>query len=242
MTARRFRPEFWPTVFLIPALALMFGLGIWQLERLAWKTDLIDRIERGLAAPPAPLPARLDDPGFDYRHVTVTGRFDAVHAFRLLARVHDGAAGIQVVTPLIRDDGGPAVMVNRGWVPLGPDGKPAAYDPPSDGTVTVEGVARRPLPQGWMQPDNSPATNEWFWTDLPAMAAAAGLGGAAPVVVEQAPGPDRARPPIGGQTQVDLPNNHLEYAITWFSFAFMLVAIYLLHHLRRRTARKGSEG
>ena len=125
--ASRFRPDFWPTVFLVPALALMIGLGVWQLERLAWKTDLIDRIERGLAAPPVPLPARLDDPGFDYRRVTVTGRFDAVHAFPLLARVHDGAAGIQVVTPLLRDDDGPAVMINRGWVPLGPDGKPAAF-------------------------------------------------------------------------------------------------------------------
>ncbi|TSD88174.1 SURF1 family protein [Mycobacterium sp. KBS0706] len=241
MTARRFRPEFWPTVFLVPALALMLGLGIWQLERLAWKTDLIDRIEHGLAAPPAPLPTETD-PSFDYRHVTITGRFDAAHAFRLLARVHDGAAGIQVVTPLLRADGGPAVLVNRGWVPLGPDGKPTAFDPPPDGTVTVEGVARRPLPQGWMQPDNSPATNEWFWTDLPAMAAAAGLERAAPVVVEQAAGPDRPRPPIGGQTNIDLPNNHLEYAITWFSFAFMLVAIYLLHHLRRgRAARKGPD-
>jgi surfeit locus 1 family protein len=219
----------------------MLGLGIWQLERLAWKTDLIDRIEHGLAAPPAPLPARLDDPVFDYRHVTVTGRFDDVHAFRLLARVNDGAAGIQVVTPLLRDDGGPVVMVNRGWVPLGADGKPAAYAPPPAGTVTVEGVARRPLPQGWMQPDNSPATNEWFWADLPAMAAAAGLGAAAPVVVEQAAGPDRARYPLGGQTNIDLPNNHLEYAITWFGFAVILVAIYLLHHLRRgRTARKGA--
>ena len=241
MTARRFRPDFWPTVFLVPALALMLGLGIWHIERLAWKTDLIDRIEHGLAAPPAPLPAEID-PGFDYRHVTVTGRFDAAHAFRLLARVHDGAAGIQVVTPLLPDDGGPAVMVNRGWVPLGPDGKPAAFDPPPDGTVTVEGVARRPLPQGWMQPGNSPASNEWFWVDLPAMAAAAGLDREAPVVVEQAAGPDRTHYPLGGQTNIDLPNNHLEYAITWFSFAFMLVAIYLLHHLRRgRTARKGAD-
>ena len=245
--ASRFRPEFWPTVFLVPALALLLGLGVWQLERLAWKTDLIDRIEHGLAAPPAPLPAEIDDPAFDYRHVTVTGRFDAVHAFRLLARVNDGVAGIQVVTPLLRDDGGPAVMVNRGWVPLGPDGKPAAYDPPPAGTVTVEGVARRPLPQGWMQPDNSPATNEWFWVDLPAMAAAARLDQTAPVVVEQAAGPEsfvagRARYPIGGQTKVDLPNDHLQYAITWFGFAVILVAIYLLHHLRRGCpARKGPD-
>ncbi|MFE0755159.1 SURF1 family protein [Inquilinus sp. NPDC058860] len=241
MTTGRFRPEFWPTVFLIPALALMIGLGVWQLERLAWKTDLIDRIERGLAAPPVPLPAGIG-PDFDYRHVTVTGRFDAVHAFRLLARVHDGAAGIQVVVPLIRDDGGPAVMVNRGWVPLGTDGKPVAYDPPPEDTVTVEGVARRPLPQGWMQPDNSPGTNEWFWVDLPAMAVAAGQDRAAPAVVEQAAGPAPARYPLGGQTQVDLPNDHLQYAITWFGFAAILIAIYLLHHLRRgRAARKGPD-
>jgi surfeit locus 1 family protein len=171
----------------------------------------------------------------------VTGRFDPAHEFRLLARVHDGDAGIQVVSPLIRNDG-PAVMVNRGWVPLGPDGKPAAHDAPPEGIVTVEGVARRPLPQGWMQPANSAATNEWFWVDLPAMAAAAGLAGAAPVVVEQAPGLDPTRPPIGGQTIVALPNDHLQYAITWFSFAAILIAIYLLHHLRRgRTARKGSQ-
>src|SRR6188768_3882078 len=99
----RFRPEFWPTVFLIPALAMLIGLGIWQLERRVWKTDLIERIEHGLAAAPAPLPAVIDDPAFDYRHVTVTGRFDPAHEFRLLARVHDGNAGIQVVSPLIRD-------------------------------------------------------------------------------------------------------------------------------------------
>ena len=238
----RFRPEFWPTVFLIPALCLLLGLGVWQLERRSWKTDLIERIEHGLAAPAAPLPAEIDDPGFDYRHVTVTGRFDSAHAFRLLARVHDGATGIQVVTPLIRDDGGPAVLVNRGWVPLGPDGKPAAFDPPPGGSVTVEGVARHPLPQGWMQPDNSPATNEWFWVDPKAMAAAAGLDRVAPVVVEQAPGPDRRRFPLGGQTTIDLPNDHLQYAITWFGFAAILIAIYLLHHLRRgRAARKGPD-
>jgi surfeit locus 1 family protein len=243
----RFRPEFWPTLFLIPTLAMLIGLGVWQLERRVWKTDLIDRIEHGLAAAPAPLPAvprdsgsgSGDDPAFDYRHVTVTGHFDQSHEFRLLARVHDGTAGVQVVSPLIRDDGGPAVMVNRGWVPLGADGKPAAHDAPPAGLVTVEGVARRPLPQGWMQPANNAATNEWFWVDLPAMAAAAELAGAAPVVLELPPGPDPARPPIGGQTIVELPNDHLQYAITWFSFAAILIAIYLLHHLRRgRATRK----
>lgn len=233
--ARRFRPEFWPTVFLIPALALTIGLGIWQLERRAWKNDLIDRIEHGMAADPTPLPAAIDTPAdLDYHHVTVTGRFDIAHSFTLLVRPSGGINGIQVVTPLIRADGGLPVLVNRGWVPLGTDSKPVAYAAPPDGPVTVEGVARRPLPQGWMQPDNSPGTNEWFWIDPAAMAATAGLAQVSPLVLEAAAGPDRTRYPLGGQTRVDLPNNHLEYAITWFSFAIMLIAIYLLHHLRRR--------
>lgn len=233
-TPRRFQPEFRPTLFLIPALALLVGLGVWQLERRAWKTDLIDRIERGLAADPAPLPAAIGDPaGFDYRHVSVTGRFDPAHSFTLLARPSNGVNGIQVVTPLIRDDGGPAVLVNRGWVPLGSDGKPVAYAPPPAERTTVEGVARRPLAQGWMQPDNAPAANSWFWIDPPAMAIAAGLAQVAPVVIEQAAGPDRTRYPLGGQTRVEPPNDHLHYAITWFGFAVILIAIYLLHHLRR---------
>ena len=232
---RRFRPGLAATLFTLIAVTIMVGLGTWQVERLAWKNALIDRIESGLRAAPAPLPARVENPAdWDFRRVSVTGQFLHDHELDLAARSMNGRIGYQIVTPLKRDDG-TLVLVNRGWVPLEkrdpasrPEGLPA-------GTVTVEGVARVPAERGWMQPDNDPATNMWFWYDIPAMAAQAGAGAgeALPVVIEAG---DAANPggfPIGGQTNVNIANNHLQYAFTWYSLAITLIVIYFVFHWRR---------
>ena len=232
---RRFRPGLAATISTLIAVAIMVGLGTWQVERLAWKNALIERIESGLRAAPAPLPARVENPAdWDFRRVSVTGQFLHDHELDLAARSLNGRIGYQIVTPLKRDDG-TLVLVNRGWVPLEkrdpgsrPEGLPA-------GTVTVEGVARVPAERGWMQPDNDPAANMWFWYDIPAMAAQAGAstGEALPVVIEAG---DAANPggfPIGGQTNVNIANNHLQYAFTWYSLAITLIVIYFVFHWRR---------
>jgi surfeit locus 1 family protein len=236
---RRFRPGLGATLSTLVAVAIMVALGTWQVERLAWKNALIDRIESGMRAAPVPLPARIDDPAeWDFRRVSATGRFLHDHELDLAARSMNGRIGYQIVTPLKRDDG-TLVLVNRGWVPLErrdpatrPEGLPA-------GTVTVEGVARVPAGQGWMQPDNDPARNMWFWYDIQNMAAqvgagsGAGAGDALPVVIEAG---DAANPggfPIGGQTNVNIANNHLQYAFTWYSLAITLVVVYFVFHWRR---------
>jgi surfeit locus 1 family protein len=232
---RRFRPGLAATLATLIAVTIMVGLGTWQVERLAWKNALIDRIESGLRAAPAPLPARVENPAdWDFRRVSVTGRFLHDHELDLAARSMNGRIGYQIVTPLKRDDG-TLVLVNRGWVPLEkrdpasrPEGLPA-------GTVTVEGVARVPAERGWMQPDNDPATNMWFWYDIPAMAAQAGEGAgeALPVVIEAGDAPNPGGFPIGGQTNVNIANNHLQYAFTWYSLAITLIVIYFVFHWRR---------
>ena len=236
---RRFRPGLGATLSTLVAVAIMVALGTWQVERLAWKNALIDRIESGMRAAPVPLPARIDDPAeWDFRRVSATGRFLHDHELDLAARSMNGRIGYQIVTPLKRDDG-TLVLVNRGWVPLErrdpatrPEGLPA-------GTVTVEGVARVPAGQGWMQPDNDPARNMWFWYDIQNMAAQMGAGsgagadGALPVVIEAG---DAANPggfPIGGQTNVNIANNHLQYAFTWYSLAITLIVVYFVFHWRR---------
>jgi surfeit locus 1 family protein len=232
---RRFRPGLAATLFTLIAVTIMVGLGTWQVERLAWKNALIDRIESGLRAAPAPLPARVENPAdWDFRRVSVTGQFLHDHELDLAARSMNGRIGYQIVTPLKRDDG-TLVLVNRGWVPLEkrdpasrPEGLPA-------GTVTVEGVARVPAERGWMQPDNDPATNMWFWYDIPAMATQAGEGAgeALPVVIEAGNAPNPGGFPIGGQTNVNIANNHLQYAFTWYSLAITLIVIYFVFHWRR---------
>jgi surfeit locus 1 family protein len=232
---RRFRPGLAATLATLIAVTIMVGLGTWQVERLAWKNALIDRIESGLRAAPAPLPARVENPAdWDFRRVSVTGQFLHDHELDLAARSMNGRIGYQIVTPLKRGDG-TLVLVNRGWVPLEkrdpasrPEGLPA-------GTVTVEGVARVPAERGWMQPDNEPATNMWFWYDIPAMAAQAGEGAgeALPVVIEAGNAPNPGGFPIGGQTNVNIANNHLQYAFTWYSLAITLIVIYFVFHWRR---------
>jgi surfeit locus 1 family protein len=232
---QRFRPGLAATLFTLIAVTIMVGLGTWQVERLAWKNNLIDRIESGLRAAPAPLPARVENPAdWDFRRVSVTGQFLHDHELDLAARSMNGRIGYQIVTPLKRDDG-TLVLVNRGWVPLEkrdpasrPEGLPA-------GMVTIEGVARVPAERGWMQPDNDPATNMWFWYDIPAMAARAGVsaGEALPVVIEAGAAANPGGFPIGGQTNVNIANNHLQYAFTWYSLAITLIVIYFVFHWRR---------
>lgn len=229
---RRFhRPAFWPTVFAVPALAILIGLGTWQVQRLEWKTELLDRIDQRLALAPVTLPAEVDDPAaWDYRPVAVTGRFDHGAEMHLLARTLDGQIGLQIVTPLVRTDEpqAPAVLINRGWAPESALDRVAR----PEGVATVRGIAALPPRRGWLQPDNDPAENAWFWTDPPAMAKAAGLAAVAPVVVYAADADPDALP-VGDQVRVDIPNNHLDYALTWYGLAAALIAIYIAFHWRR---------
>ena len=133
-------------------------------------------------------------------------------------------------------DGGLPILVNRGWVPYERRDPATRAAGQVAGPVVVEGILRRE-PRGgassWFVPDNSPERNQWFWFDLPAMARAAGVPAFAPFYVEAAAAPNPGGLPIGGQTIVELPSNHLEYAITWYSLAIALAFIYVLWHRQR---------
>jgi surfeit locus 1 family protein len=241
----KFHPTLWPTVFTIPALMVLIGLGVWQLERLQWKEALIaERTERTTADPVA-LPAagaalspeQLAE--LDYRHATATGEFLHDHELYLVARTNAGAVGFQVVTPM-RLSGG-VVLVNRGWVPDGLKDPAKRAEGQIAGLVTIDGAMRAPAVQHWLQPDNDPVKNIWFWADLPAMAAAAGVhDDLVPVFLEAGPAENPGGYPLGGQTRVTLPNDHLQYAITWFCLAIALAVIYVIYH--RRPADKGNGG
>jgi surfeit locus 1 family protein len=222
----RLRPLLGLTLAALFGLLVLLGLGTWQLERRVWKLDLIAAREAGLAAAPIELPAQIADPAaLDYRRVWVEGRFRHDSELDLIGRFSGDQPGYQIVTPLMLADGS-AVLVNRGFVPL------AAKDPARrpagqvEGMVRIEGVARRPVAPGWLTPANQPGQNVWFSPDLAQMAAAAGLGRVRPVLIEAGPAPNPGGLPVGGQTVIDLPNDHLQYAITWYSLALALAVIY----------------
>ncbi|HEY4136069.1 MAG TPA: SURF1 family protein [Alphaproteobacteria bacterium] len=234
---RVFRPRLIPTLVMLPFLVTLLGLGTWQLERRVWKLGLIADMEERLAMPPAPLSELLPlGPAAAYRPVFAVGVYAHGNEMPLMARTYRGKNGEQIVTPLLlteRGAGVDSVLVNRGWVPEAKSDPKTRPESQPGGETVATGILRWPSTPGTFTPDNDPARNQWYWTDVHAMAEAADLSRPAPVVIDV--GPNKADPkalPIGGQTIIDLPNDHLQYAITWFALAAVLLATYILSQRR----------
>ncbi len=233
-----FRPQLWPTLFTVPALAVLIGIGTWQVQRLHWKQDLIALRSARLQAPPVAL-SELDLAGakdlaaLEFRRVQVTGRFLHEEEMYLAARNLRSSVGYHVITPLERSDGS-VVLVNRGWVPLDRKAPGTRAAGQRSGSVTVSGLLRAGGRKGVFTPDNRPGENFWFYVDVPAMAVHAGLERVHPFVIEAGPAANPGGFPIGGQSRVKLRNDHLQYAITWYSLAAALLVIYVLYHRRER--------
>ena len=228
-------------VLTLLTLAVLVSLGTWQVRRLAWKEALIERIEKRRAAAPVPLAevereyAQGGD--VDYQPVTLAGRFEHGGEQHFFA-THKGASGYYVYTPLRLADGR-AILLNRGFVPFDRKDPATRKEGQVEGDVAVTGLARNPLsekPSGVYE--NNPDRNIYYWKDRDAMARAAGLDPARllPFFVDADDAPNPGGWPMGGVTVVSLPNNHLQYAITWYGLALALAGVFAfwLAQVRRR--------
>ncbi|MDJ0895797.1 MAG: SURF1 family protein [Alphaproteobacteria bacterium] len=240
------RPSLWLSLIALAAFCVLVGLGGWQLQRLEAKRALMDRIAERIAAQPIGLPPALSlaDPAamlaLDYRRVRITGTFHHDKELHWHRPSKDGQAGYRVITPLQRPDGG-FVLVSRGWVP--PDRLDPATRPDGQitGPVAVEGVARLPETGGWMAPQNDPDDNIWFVLDIDQMVGHLGLARAFPLYVEAGDAPNPGGLPIGGQTEIEIRNRHLEYVVTWWGLAGALVLVFIAYHRRPAATHEGEE-
>jgi len=234
----RFRPTLWPTLFSVPALIVLIGLCLWQVQRMHWKAELIADREARVAAAPIALPAEGTDPAnLDYRRVRLEGAFRHDKELFLGARSMNGNVGYQVLTPFELAGGG-AVLVDRGWVPVERKAPESRAEGQLAGPQTVDGIVRLAPGKAWMQPDNEPAHNMWFFVDLPAMKAASGVDLRTDLYIDAGPAQNPGKYPVGGQTRIELPNDHLQYAITWGLLAVALAVIYVLYHLKLERERR----
>jgi surfeit locus 1 family protein len=222
---------YWPTAISTLAALLLVGLGTWQLERKQWKEALIAAIAARAGAPPVPVAeaqaraARGED--IAYLHVSASGRF--LHAAeRYFYAPGPSGLGWHVYTPLALT-AQRFLWVNRGFVPDARRAPQTRRDGLLEGEVAVHGLVRVPARRGLFQPDNDPGANIWYWPDIPAMSASAGLAGTSvPFVVDADRWPEAPGGlPRGGVTPLSLPNRHLEYAITWYALALTLVIVYV---------------
>ncbi|WP_374654511.1 SURF1 family protein [Dongia sp.] len=238
MNARAFRPGLWPTLFTVPAVLFMLALCVWQVQRLYWKEGLIAaRVERTTAAPVALPPVGSDLAEVEFRRVALDGRFDHAHEFYMPARSQNGNVGYWIVTPFLPADGTQALLVNRGWVPE--EKRDAAARPGGQfaNAVAFDGIVRLPQVQGWFQPDNEPAKNRWFYLAPAEMAAASGLAFRDDLYLDAVKTEIPGNYPLGGQTRIQMPNDHLQYAITWGALALALAVIYAIHGFKTGSQR-----
>ena len=230
----RLRPALWPTLISLPILVLSLTLGVWQLERREWKRDILDRMVMNQAAPPLSLDELLkgDPLRHEYGRVKVAGTFEHGKEFHLAARSLKNKVGLQVVTPLKTDDGR-VVLFDRGWIPSEKKEPSKRAEGQVAGRVELTGIVRRSQIKGRFVPDSVPDRNVWFHVDVPLMRQLAG----APrdpkldtffLDADAAPNPGGA--PVGAQTRLDIPNDHMQYAITWFLLALALAGVYLAYH------------
>ena len=222
------------TALMLAGLALLIGLGVWQLKRLEWKQGLIAQIEARTKGPPITLEdaVALAGEGRDpsYYRVRVDGRFHHAKE-RYLYAVSEGRVGWHVITPLETEDGD-IVLVDRGFVPDELKDPSARALGQVENAVTVTGIVRAPETQAVFTPDNEPKVNRWFWRDLAGMARSmfpAGTIDVAPFFLEADKSKVPGFWPEGGQTRLEIPNNHLQYAITWFLLAAGLLIVYGLY-------------
>jgi surfeit locus 1 family protein len=219
----RLRPLLWPGVMTAAMLAVLLGLGTWQVQRLHWKRGLLAQIARAEAAPAVPMPAEPEP----FTKVQLTGRLHDDLAASYGAEVRDTSAGpqlgTQLIVPLERADGD-AVLVDRGWVP---ESRPRAIAKPG-GEVMLEGYVRPGDTAGLFSATDNPATRQFYTLDPAAIGAALGLRRVAPyVLVAMGPAPPE-RFPDPARHLPQPPNNHLSYAITWYGLAAALMVIFIL--------------
>lgn len=232
---RRFEPV--PTIFILAATATLVGLGAWQLQRLSYKQALIARFEQAQALPPL---ERLPEDAaelraLEFRQVRLHGRFLDAHTFRKVGVYPTARTGYYLVTPFMPDGSARAILVNRGFAP-GEAGQALPTEGEAEAEIT--GILRAPRERRAFSPENQPERNVWFFEDMPYIEQKAGVT-LAPLVVE-ATGPthnDKLFPNTGA---LNIRNDHLGYAITWFLTALAGVAMFLAYHWEKPKKGEGA--
>ena len=224
-----FRPLFWPTFFAIPSLLVLIMLGSWQVQRLYWKTDLLEEYKmRSQAQAVYP---EFDNGPIEFQRVAISGQFQHEDTVYLTGRTYEGNAGFHVITAF-QSEKGDVFLVNRGWVS-------EAYREPEkrafsmiEGRTTIDGIIRLPQRQGSFVPDNEPKRGFWFTMKPDEVADHLNLADATQsyyIDIVRDPEAELTLP-IAAEMKIDVRNAHLNYAITWYGVALSLVGVYFAYH------------
>ena len=233
----------WPSILAALAFLLLAGLGVWQVERLSWKEGVLAQIDARSRQAPFPAPPEAEWPSlapddYEYRRVAVKGSFEHDHEaliFRPTGHIKgrpDGP-GYHVLTPLRLADGS-RIIVNRGFVPLDRQEAATRLDGQIREPVTVTGLMRAPESRNLFTPADNAVKRIWYTRDTASIARDLGLQRVAPFAIDADDAGLPGSLPLGGATLINVPNNHLSYALTWFGLALTLAAFFGIFVWRRK--------
>lgn len=211
--------------------ATLVTLGLWQMQRLQWKQSLLSKVETRFAMAPEKIIDKIDAvQDWEYRRVTLTGKYVDRYPFFLQPRTYKGQNGYHVVMLFDIYKGG-KVFVNRGWIPQ--DYPRKKLNVPAL-RRTIEGVVQLPF-KGYFTPKNDPSQDYWYWPDIQAMGKKIGVENPLPVIVTIPPQAAGVYP-TGYEVTSNLRNNHRLYALFWFSMALVLVVVFVMYQNKQGDA------
>jgi surfeit locus 1 family protein len=231
--AKKPKPWWLGAIFVVVGIAILLVLGTWQLQRLKWKEDLLAHIAALQGAAPAPLAdlAGRSPQALDFVRASLDCADLETRPHASVYAIQDGEAGSRWVVACPAP-GGRSILVDRGFA-----GEDETASPGAAQTATVVGVLRQVSKPSWATPANDPARNRWFWRGVPAMAKALNAPDPLPVVLMlESPAPASGAP-HPAPLPTEIPNRHLEYALTWYGLAGALAGVYIALLLRRRPSK-----
>ena len=228
-----FKPVFWPTVFFVFSLIILVSLGTWQVKRLIWKNDLISFYLKQSTNNIINLhKENFVSEEIEYRKVRLTGKFLNKKEVHITGKTYEGNAGFHVVTPFLMQNGN-YVLVNRGWVSENyKEAKSRSFSLINEET-SVNGLIRYPQKKGYFVPENEPDNGFWFTIKPAEIKKHLKIDKETFIIkfyVDALRQEKKINLPIGIKEKINIRNQHLSYAITWYSLAIVLMIIYLSYH------------
>jgi len=226
------KPPLIALILAIAGVAVLCFLGLWQVKRLAWKTDLQTSLDRAYEdSQHLPILSARDIEGNDFvfKRGIIEGRYVDGHNILITPRTYDGDIGHHYYSAFRMNDGA-IVFVNRGWIPQNFDDLPA----PSS-KETLIGLFKKPPRENYFTPPNDIAGGQWYHPDLDDMKAILQIDRDRAITdylfILQDDGRDTAFP-ASDAIQVELRNQHLQYAVFWFMMAFILMGVFFFRFMR----------
>ena len=228
-----FKPVFWPTVFFVFSLIILVSLGTWQVKRLIWKNDLISFYLKQSTNNIINLhKENFVSEEIEYRKVRLTGKFLNKKEVHITGKTYEGNAGFHVVTPFLMQNGN-YVLVNRGWVSENyKEAKSRSFSLINEETSVI-GLIRYPQKKGYFVPENDPDNGFWFTIKPTEIKKHLKIDKETFIIkfyVDALRQEKKINLPIGIKEKINIRNQHLSYAITWYSLAIVLMIIYLSYH------------